>query len=65
MTLVINRSCPLIARIMSLLGDEKKKAKARALAKQVYMIAVIAQRSFTQEELQEFIDSSIDLLYNA
>ncbi len=64
-TLVINRSCPLIARIMSLLGDEKKKAKARALAKQVYMIAVIAQRSFTQEELQEFIDSSIDLLYNA
>jgi len=29
------------------------------------MIAVIAQRSFTQEELQEFIDSSIDLLYNA
>ena len=28
-------------------------------------IALIAQRSFTKEELQEFIDASIDLLYNA
>ena len=45
--------------------DEKTKEKAKALAKQVYMIAVISQRGFTREELQEFIDSSIDLLYNA
>ena len=29
------------------------------------MIALISQRSFTQEELQEFINESIDLLYNA
>jgi hypothetical protein len=26
---------------------------------------VVANRSFTQEELQDFVDSSIDLLYNA
>lgn len=64
-TLVVNRACPLIARIASLAKEEKSKEKARVLAKQVYMIAVVAQRGFTKEELQEFIDSSIDLLYNA
>lgn len=64
-TLSLNMNCPLIARIASLAKDEKSAEKAKALAKQVYMIAVISQRSFTQEELQEFIDSSIELLYNA
>jgi len=64
-TLTVNMNCPLIARIAALSGDEKSKEKAKVLAKQVYMISVIAQRSFTQEELQEFIASSIDLLYNA
>ena len=58
-------NCPLIARIAALAKDSKSAEKAKALAKQVYMIAVISQRSFTQEELQEFIDSSIELLYNA
>ncbi len=64
-TLTLNMNCPLIARIATLSADEKSKEKAKKLARQVYMIAVISQRAFTQEELQEFIDSSIDLLYNA
>ncbi len=64
-TLSLNMNCPLIARIAVLSKDEKSLEKAKALAKQVYMIAVISQRAFTQEELQEFIDSSIELLYNA
>ena len=64
-TLSLNMNCPLIARIAALAKDSKSAEKAKALAKQVYMIAVISQRSFTQEELQEFIDSSIELLYNA
>lgn len=64
-TLSVNMNCPLIARIASLCGDEKKEAKAKALAKQVYMLSLIAQRSLKEEELQEFIDSSIELLYNA
>ena len=64
-TLSLHVNCPLIARISALSGEEKSREKAKALEKQVYMIAVISQRSFTQEELQEFIDSSIDLLYNA
>ncbi|MBR7165142.1 MAG: molecular chaperone HtpG, partial [Clostridia bacterium] len=64
-TLTLNMNCPLIARIAALSADEKSVEKAKKLARQVYMIAVISQRGFTQEELQEFIDSSIDLLYNA
>lgn len=64
-TLVVNVNCPLIARIAALAGADTSKEKAKKLARQVYMIAVISQRSFTQEEMQEFIDSSIDLLYNA
>ena len=64
-TLSVNMTCPLIARIAALSAEEKSKEKAKKLARQVYMIAVIGQRGFTREELQEFIDSSIDLLYNA
>lgn len=64
-TLVVNMNCPLIARIATLSGEEKTREKAKKLARQVYMIAVVSQRAFTQEELQEFINSSIDLLYNA
>ncbi len=64
-TLSLNVNCPLIARIAALSSDEKSREKAKKLARQVYMIAVISQRGFTKEELQEFIDSSIDLLYNA
>ncbi len=64
-TLSVNMTCPLIARIKALSCDERTVEKAKKLARQVYMIAVISQRGFTKEELQEFIDSSIDLLYNA
>ncbi len=64
-TLTLNMNCPLIARIAALSASEQSREKAKKLARQVYMIAVISQRAFTQEELQEFIDSSIDLLYNA
>ena len=64
-TLTVNMNCPLIARIATLCGEEASREKAKKLARQVYMIAVVSQRSFTQEELQEFITSSIDLLYNA
>ncbi len=64
-TLSVNMTCPLIARIATLSAEEKTREKAKKLARQVYMIAVISQRGFTKEELQEFIDSSIDLLYNA
>jgi len=64
-TLTVNVNCPLIARIAALSAVESSKEKAKKLARQVYMIAVISQRSFTREEMQEFIDSSIDLLYNA
>ncbi len=64
-TLVINRNCPLIARIAALADKEASRGKAKTLARQVFLISVIAQRNFTRDELQEFIDSSIDLLYNA
>ncbi len=64
-TLSLNMNCPLIARIAALSAKEESREKAKRLAKQVYLIAVMSQRGFTQEELQEFIDSSIDLLYNA
>jgi molecular chaperone HtpG len=64
-TLTVNMNCPLIARIATLCAEESSREKAKKLARQVYMIAVVSQRSFTQEELQEFISSSIDLLYNA
>ena len=64
-SLVLNKNCPLTARIATLAGGEKTREKAKKLARQVYLIALVSLRSLTQEELGEFIESSIDLLYNA
>lgn len=59
--LVVNTSCPLIEKISNLLSNPANKEKAVRLAKEVYMLAVIAQRQMTGDELDAFIQNSVDI----
>ncbi len=61
-TLIVNASSPLIKR----LGDtaENDESKAKKLAKQIYTLALLAQRQLSADELQAFLADSFDMLEN-
>ncbi|MBQ8397118.1 MAG: molecular chaperone HtpG [Clostridia bacterium] len=62
MTLVVNAAAPLTARLSGMAADEAKADSARKMAKQIYMLALLAQRQLRADELQSFLDDSFDLL---
>ena len=53
MTLIINTSAPLIGRLAAMTADGTDD-NARRMAKQIYMLAVLAQRQLRADELQSF-----------
>ncbi|MBQ8249026.1 MAG: molecular chaperone HtpG [Clostridia bacterium] len=61
-TLIINAANPLIKRLSD--TAEADEAKAKKLAKQVYTLALLAQRQLTADELQTFLADSFDILEN-
>ena len=61
-TLVVNLSNPLVAKIAETYSDEKRLDLNKAIAKQVYMLALVAQRQLTSDELKAFISGSTNLL---
>lgn len=48
--------------IVQNLKNEPKSEKSEAVAKQLYLLAVLNQRQFTAEELQTFLEGSYDIL---
>ena len=62
MTLIVNAAAPLTARLSALAADADKADTARKMAKQIYMLALLAQRQLRADELQSFLDDSFDLL---
>jgi len=60
MTLVINTSSPLISKLQGALGNEK----AQVMASYIYKIALLSQKRFSADEMQEFINDSFDILMN-
>ena len=62
MTLVVNAAAPLTGRLSAMAADEAKADSARKMAKQIYMLALLAQRQLRADELQSFLDDSFDLL---
>lgn len=58
--LVVNIKNPLVEKISSLIGTDREKAKS--LAKEVYMFALISHRTLSEEELENFVNMSVDLL---
>ncbi len=59
--LIVNTKNPLIAKITDMLSDPSKKETAKALARQVYMLALISQRTLTADELESFVSESVDM----
>lgn len=60
-TLVLNLTNPLVEKISAKLETSPEDELNTALAKQVYMLALVAQRQLTAEELQNFISDSVSL----
>lgn len=60
--LVINSSCPLITKLDSLYDTAPDLASD--LAEYIYKLALISQKKFTAEEMQEFMQKSYKLLMN-
>ncbi len=60
--LIVNIKNPLIEKISSMLGDPDKRETAKLLAKQVYMLALVSQRTLTANELEAFVNNNVDIL---
>ena len=57
-TLILNRACPLIERL------ERKEFgdKTEQIAKHVYSLALLSQRTLTADEMNAFLRESYDIL---
>ena len=60
--LVINSKCPLISKLESLYDTDS--ALAEEVAEYIYKLALLSQKKFTAEEMQEFMQKSYKLLMN-
>lgn len=60
--LLVNLSCPLVARLEQMAKDGQKEDTCLMLARQVYMLGVLAQRPLEAEETQRFIQDTLTLL---
>ena len=56
-TLVVNMANPLIKRL-----DTEESDSDALIAKQLYGLAVLSQRRFTEDELKQFLASSYETL---
>ncbi|HIX93035.1 MAG TPA: molecular chaperone HtpG [Firmicutes bacterium] len=61
-TLVVNAQSELIKRLADELESDADKAKK--VAKQIYTLALLAQRQLTADELKDFLGESFDMLLN-
>ncbi|MBR5308220.1 MAG: molecular chaperone HtpG [Clostridia bacterium] len=60
-TLVLNMANPLIEKLSASFGDESRKDINEAIVKQVYSLALLAQRPLSAQELRDFISGSAKL----
>ena len=60
--LIVNTKNALIEKISTMLSDPAKKETAKLLAKQVYMLALVSQRTLTADELEAFVNNNVDIL---
>ncbi len=61
MTLVVNASNSLVARLKTLVA-EGEKDKAKSIARQMYSLALLSQRPLTADELKNFLSQSYAVL---
>ncbi len=61
-TLVLNTSNPLVSKIREGFENPEKEQHCKSLVKQVYMLALVAQRPLNSDELSDFIAETARLL---
>ena len=61
LTLSLNLSNPLMQKLEQRIADGNEDELAEKLAKQVYMLALVAQRPLEADELSEFLALSSEL----
>lgn len=59
-TLIVNTASPLIQKIAAV--NEQNAPRAKEMAAYLYRLAVLSQRRFTAEEMQDFLRDSYQLL---
>lgn len=57
-TLLLNLDCPTVCS----LDKQEPSDREKAVARQIYMLALLSQRGLSGEELKEFLASSYDIL---
>ncbi len=62
MKMIVNTSSSLMSRLSSLCTEDYEKA--RRIAKQVFYLCLMSQRSLTAEEMKNFLDDSFGILEN-
>ena len=60
--LVVNLKCPIIAKLDGIAADSSKGELADRMAKQIYMLAVLAQRQLGADETKQFISDTLEIL---
>ena len=68
-TLILNTASPLIRKLNDMVKTDETEAEAapvneeaKALAREIYLLAALSQRQLTADELVEFLSGSYDLL---
>ena len=61
-TLILNTDNNLIRKLDTLCQDDSPSDIAKAMAKQVYTLALIGQRQLSADELSDFLSNSFELL---
>ncbi len=60
--LLLNLNCPLLKKLEEMTADTEKSQTAEKLARQIYMLSILAQRQLGAEETQSFIQDTLELL---
>lgn len=60
--LLLNLNCPLVAKLEKMASQESSKDISEKMARQIYMLSVLAQRQLGAEETQSFIQETLELL---
>lgn len=60
MTMVLNTSSPLISHLTELCANDTEKA--RSVAKQLYFLSLISERTLSADEMKTFLSDSFSML---
>lgn len=60
--LLVNVKNSVVSKIESMLADPEKRDLCEKMAHEIYMLAIISQRSLTESELENFVRGNLEIL---